>query len=98
MSPVNYLCLIVLDEKKNIQEKEAGYCPVTQKEVIILRVKVVSLMNPLLPSQITFFKMGHSRSFQYTVDSKQMFISNKFLPMTGFEPRTSGIGSDSSTN
>ena len=37
-------------------------------------------------------------SFQYTVDSKQMFIMNKFLPMTGFEPRTSGIGSDHSTN
>ena len=35
-------------------------------------------------------------SFQYTVDSKQMF--NKFLPMTGFEPRTYGIGSDRSTN
>ena len=37
-------------------------------------------------------------SFQYTVDSKQMFNINKFLPMTGFEPRTSGIGSDRSTN
>ena len=35
-------------------------------------------------------------SFQYTVDSNQMF--NNFLPMTGFEPRTSGIGSDRSTN
>ena len=32
--------------------------------------------------------------FQYTVDRKQMFNINKFLPMTGFEPRTSGIGSD----
>ena len=27
-----------------------------------------------------------------------MFNINKFLPMTGFEPRTSGIGSDCSTN
>ena len=36
--------------------------------------------------------------FQYTVDSKQMFYINKFLPMTGFEPRTSGIGSNRSTN
>ena len=35
-------------------------------------------------------------SFQYTVDSKQMFY--KFLPMTGFEPRTSGMGSKRSTN
>ena len=52
-----------------------------------------------------FKKMGHSRLlflyfrlFQYTVDSKQMFNINKFLPMTGFKPQTSGIGSDRSTN
>ena len=45
--------------------------------------------------------MGHSRplfslfsSFQYTVDRKQMFNINKFLLMTGFEPRPSGIGSE----
>ena len=37
-------------------------------------------------------------SFQYTVDSKQMFNINKFMPMSGFEPQTSGIGSDRSTN
>ena len=44
--------------------------------------------------------MGYSRplfslfsSFQYT-----MFNINKVLPMTGFEPGTSGIGSDRSTN
>ena len=37
-------------------------------------------------------------SFQYTVDSKQMFNINKFLPMTGFKPRTSGIGINHSTN
>ena len=37
-------------------------------------------------------------SFQYTVDRIQMFKINKFLPMTGFEPRTSGIGSNRSTN
>ena len=37
-------------------------------------------------------------SFQYTVDSKQMFNINKFLPMTGFEPRTSGFRSNRSTN
>ena len=35
-------------------------------------------------------------SFQYTVDS--MFNINSFLPMTGFELRTSGIGSNHSTN
>ena len=49
--------------------------------------------------------MCHSRplfllfsSFQYTVDSIQMFNINNFLPMTGFEPRTSGIRSHRSTN
>ena len=52
-----------------------------------------------------FFKNGPFQAsfslfspFQYTVVSKQMFFINKFLPMTGFEPRTSGIGSDRSTN
>ena len=51
--------------------------------------------------------MGHSRPlFLYfrlfnTADSKYINIYikiYKFLPMTGFEPRTSGIGSDRSTN
>ena len=37
-------------------------------------------------------------SFQYTVDSKQMFNLYNFLPKTGFEPWTSGIESDHSTN
>ena len=46
--------------------------------------------------------MGHSRPlFLYfrlfnTVDSKQML--DKSLPMTGFEPRISGVGGDRSTN
>ena len=49
-----------------------------------------------------FLKVGHSRPlFIYfrlfnTVDNKQMF--NKILPMSGVEPRTSGIESDRSTN
>ena len=48
------------------------------------------------------FKMGHSRPlFLYfrlfnTADSKQCSI--KISPMTGFELRTSGVGSDHSTN
>ena len=47
-------------------------------------------------------KVGHSQPlFIYfrlfnTVDNKQMF--NKILPMSGVEPRTSGIESDRSTN
>ena len=51
---------------------------------------------------ILFLKVGHSQPlFIYfrlinTVDIKQML--NKILPMTGVEPRTSGIESDRSTN
>ena len=51
---------------------------------------------------LSFFKkMGHSRPlFLYfclfnTVDSEYM---NKNLPMTGFKPRTSGVGSNRSTH
>ena len=65
--------------------------------------------NDGLPSQHSFCKIFFKNgpfpasfslfsSFQYTVDSKQMFNINKFLPMTGFELRTSGIGSVRSTN
>ena len=44
--------------------------------------------------------MGHSlfSSFQYTVESKQMFNINKFVPITGFKQQTSGIGNNHSTN
>ena len=52
-----------------------------------------------------FKKNGHPRplfslfsSFQYTIDSNQMFNINKFLLMTGFEPWTSGIRSDRTPN
>ena len=54
---------------------------------------VYFLKNGPFPVSFSLFS-----SFQYTVDSTQMFDINKFLPMTGFEPRTSGIGSDRSTN
>ena len=61
----------------------------------------------MLPSKVTadFFLNGPFPasfslflSFQYTVDSEQMFNINKFLPMTGFEPWTSSIGGNRSTN
>ena len=51
-----------------------------------------------------FFKMGHSRPrFLYfclfnTVDSKQIIVRYKSLLMTGFEPLTSGVESDCSTD
>ena len=51
------------------------------------------LKNGPLPASFSLFL-----SFQYTVDSKKMLDLNNFLPMTGFEPRTSGIGSDCFTN
>ena len=50
-----------------------------------------------------FQKMDHSRPlFLYfrlfkTVDSQQINVRYKCLPMTGFEPQTSGVGSDRST-
>ena len=53
----------------------------------------VVFKNGQFPASFSLFP-----SFQCTVDSKQMFNINKFLLMTGFEPRTSGIGSDRSTN
>ena len=49
--------------------------------------------NGPFPASFSIFS-----SFQYTVDSKQMFNIHKFLPMIGFEPRTSGIRSNRSTN
>ena len=50
-------------------------------------------LNGPFPASFSLFS-----SFQYSVDSIQMFDINKFLPMTGFEPRASGIRSDRSTN
>ena len=42
------------------------------------------------PASFIYFRLFN------TVDNKQML--NKILPMTGVEPRTSGISSDRSTN
>ena len=54
------------------------------------------------PSRSTFFiKMAIPGLFFFIfVFSVQLTVNiqYKFLPMTGFEPRTSGIGSDRSTN
>ena len=71
----------------------------------IVTSHLVSAIAKPHPLTLFFFKWAIPglfslfSSFQYTVDCKQMFnINNKFLPMTGFEPRTSGIGRDRSTN
>ena len=56
------------------------------------RVHVFLKKGPF-PAFISLFS-----SFQYKVDSRQMFNTNKFLPMTGFELQTYGIGSNRSTN
>ena len=54
---------------------------------------------------VLFFKKNGTfqASFLYfrlfnTADTKQINIRCKSLPMTGFEPRTSGVGSNRSTN
>ena len=57
------------------------------------RAWMLYFLNGLFPASFSLFS-----SFQYTVDSKQMFNVNKYLPMIGFEPWTSCIGSDRSTN
>ena len=51
------------------------------------------ILNGPYPASFSLFL-----SFQYTVDSTQMFNINNFFPMTGFEPGTSCIRSDHSTN
>ena len=54
-----------------------------------------------LCKNIVFLKKGHSRPlFFIFVFSMQLTVNlgYKFLPMTGFEPWTSGIGSDRITN
>ena len=58
----------------------------------------------LLVELFSLKKLGHSRPlFLYfrlfnAVDSKQINVRDKSLPMTGFESQTSDIGSDRSTN
>ena len=54
---------------------------------------LVFFLNGPFPASFSLFS-----SFQNTVDSKQMFDINNFLPMTGFELRTSSIGSNHSIN
>ena len=71
------------------------------------RSKMRDLFNPSKETMSEmFFKMGHPMPlFLYFRLSNTQFIVNKcsieinkFLPMTGFEPQTSGIGSDRFTN
>ena len=47
-----------------------------------------------IPGLFTLF----FRLFNTQLTVNKMFNKNHFLPMTGFEPRTSGIGSNRSTN
>ena len=74
-------------------------------QLVILKRLKIKKKRPIkrdLFKHYFFKKIGHSRPpYLYfrlfnTVDSKQCSI--KFLPTTGFEPRTSGVGSDCSTN
>ena len=51
-----------------------------------------------------FLKMDHSQPlFHYfclfnAIESKQINVQDKRLPLTGFQPRTSCVGNDRSTN
>ena len=65
----------------------------TRADVTNLLCTESFLNNGPFPASFSLFS-----SFQFTVDSKQMFNISKFLPMTKFEPWTSGIGSNHSTN
>ena len=78
--------------------------PLHSLSTVIGSIEVNSL-HLLCCLTLFFLNMGHPRplfslfsSFQNTNVSKQMFNINKFLLMTGFEPRTSGIGSNHSSN
>ena len=54
----------------------------------------VFLKNGPFPASFFFIFVFSIHSWQLTI----VQYINKFLPMTGFEPPTSGIGSDRSTN
>ena len=64
-----------------------------------LRIKGKSARLFLLKA-IFFWGPFPASFFFIFIFSRQLTVNiqYKFLPMTGFEPRTSGIGSDCSTN
>ena len=70
-----------------------GRCKLIHCSMTAPNEQAVCLKNGPFPASFYLFS-----SFQYTVDSEQMFNINELLPMTGFEPWTSGIGSNRSTN
>ena len=80
--------------------------PFREQAVLSARVTFTYLLKPLnhrdriyVKTENYFCKVGHSRPLFNTVDNKQVNkCSIQLLPMTGFNPRTSGIGSDHSTN
>ena len=56
------------------------------------------MIKAVCTSELVYLIEPTASLLRYTVGSKQMFNINIFLPMTGIEPRTSGIISDCSTN
>ena len=80
-----------VSKRKKINPVIPHNTPVISKMYHTIKLEpVVNLLflNGPFPAYFSLFL-----SFQRTVDSKQMFNINKFLPITGFEPQTSGIGS-----
>ena len=53
----------------------------------VLKIRTDFYKNGPIPTTFSLFSLQLTENIQY-----------KFLPMTGFEPRTSGVGSDRSTN
>ena len=91
--------------EQNLLEYQSDQILISLKLNASLRwfISLCPAISSLINNLSAFFKkMGLSRPlFLYfrlfnTVDSKMFNIN--FLPMTGFEPRTSEIGSDRSTN
>ena len=77
------------------------YFSILNVSTYLNRFKVFTLGNVKIAFKSSFFLNGPFPAFFFIfVFSIQLTVNvqYKFLPMTGFELRTSGIGSDCSTN
>ena len=56
-------------------------------------------LGPWQAKRCLFFLMGHSRPLFYSIFTFSILqLVDKILPVSGFKPRISGVGSDRSTN
>ena len=77
--------------KPNLSPRLFKNCSVWAQHIVSNLINLLFFLKGPFPASFSLFS-----SFQYTVDSKQMFNINKFLP--GFEPQTSDIRSHCSTS